>query len=305
MKRYFHVRILDSKRQVRNLIEDLSEEIVASRVVFPYEYGHPITLSGVTYDPFDIDEIEIVTSNETLYALAMQMKESKGRKISTNTESWKRWAFSECLQVTNEYIVGAPGFKSSLLQLQRSDSRNSADPHRVFLVHGRDLVARDGVVTLIQAVGLSPVGWSEAKRATGKASPYVGEILEAGFGLAHAALILLTPDDEGKVREQFLQEYDSEGEREYTGQARQNVILEAGMALAWFPERTVIVEMGHLRKFSDLEGRHTVRLTNHPTKRLELLQSLLTAGCEFSVALDANNSWMTIGEIRLTGAATS
>ena len=42
--------------------------------------------------------------------------------------------------------------------------------------------------------------------------------------------------------------------------ARPNVIFETGMALAKFQERTIIENVGSPKTFSDITGRHTIRL---------------------------------------------
>ncbi len=45
---------------------------------------------------------------------------------------------------------------------------------------------------------------------------------------------------------------------------------EAGMALGKYPERTVFVSIGSYRKFSDIDGRHIVRLSNQVATRQTL-----------------------------------
>ena len=57
-------------------------------------------------------------------------------------------------------------------------------------------------------------------------------------------------------------------------------------------DRTVLVELGVLRPFSDIAGRHTIRLDNTSQRRQELAQRLQAAGCPAN--LDGTD-WHTVG----------
>jgi predicted nucleotide-binding protein len=151
------------------------------------------------------------------------------------------------------------------------------DPRKVFVIHGRNEAARKAMFAFLRSLHLEPIEWSEARSLTGHASPYIGDILDAAFMHATAVVALLTGDDEARLRPQFLG--PGEKEEPLTPQARPNVLFEAGMAMGRNPQRTVFVELGQLRGFSDMAGRHAVRLTNNPKHRQELAQRLLDAGC--------------------------
>jgi len=150
---------------------------------------------------------------------------------------------------------------------------------RVFVVHGRNERAREALFSFLRAIGLQPTEWSQALELTGKAAPYVGEILDAAFRAAQAVVVLLTPDDYARLREAFVRDSDPEWERVPTPQARPNVLFEAGMAFGRFPDRSVLVELGDLRPFSDIAGRHVVRLNNTVASRQGLAARLKMAGC--------------------------
>jgi hypothetical protein len=67
------------------------------------------------------------------------------------------------------------------------------------------------------------------------------------------------------------------------------------MALASHPAQTVLVEIGALRPFSDIAGRHTIRMDNSPKKRQELAMRLQNAGCPVSLG---GTDWQTAGDMR-------
>jgi predicted nucleotide-binding protein len=173
-----------------------------------------------------------------------------------------------------------------------SEPETEPDKRAVFVIHGRNQAARDAMFDLLRALGLLPIEWAQAVLATGRPSPYIGDVLKAAFGRAQAVLVLMTPDDEARLRPHLQGLAEPRHETELTPQARANVIFEAGMAMAWDENRTILVELGLCRPFSDLGGRHVLRLDDSTGRRQELAQRLASAG----LAVDATGiDWHTPG----------
>lgn len=185
---------------------------------------------------------------------------------------------------------GYPADTESHPEMQKIDKK------RVFVVHGRNKNARDGIFQFLRTIALQPIEWSEARVLTKTPSPYIGDILDAAFGYAQAFLILMTPDDEAKIKDSFLEESDPPYEKELTGQARPNVLFEAGMAFGKHPDRTILVEAGQCKQFSDISGKMAIRWDNSTMRRQELANALATAGCEINLK---GTDWHTAGEIDL------
>ena len=139
----------------------------------------------------------------------------------------------------------------------KDTSMNSRD---VFVIHGRDERLRSGMFEFLRSLGLSPMEWTHAVELTGKGAPYVGEVLDAAFSNAQAVVVLFTPDDLVRLRPELCSPKEPEHETSLTPQARPNVLFESGMAMARNPDRTIFVEIGGLRPFSDVGGRHMVRM---------------------------------------------
>jgi len=158
------------------------------------------------------------------------------------------------------------------------------------------LKARDALFDFLRSIGLDPIEWSQAVAATGKGTPYVGEILDKMFSMAQAVVVLMTPDDEAQLRAHLRRKDEPSYETELTPQARANVLFEAGMAIGRYPERTVLVQLGPLRPFSDIGGRHVVKFDGSTQKRQELAQRLLTAGCPANLG---GTDWHTKGSFEI------
>lgn len=168
----------------------------------------------------------------------------------------------------------------------------------VFVVHGRNQAMRDSLFNFLRAIGLKPLEWAQAVKETGEGSPYVGQVLDKAFDLAQAVVVLMTPDDEAYLRKEFHTDYDEQHEKQPTPQARPNVLFEAGMAMGRNSHRTVLVQIGQLRPFSDIGGRHVLRLNNSSQSRQDLAQRLKTAGCDVDLT---GTDWHTVGSFELCG----
>ncbi|MCH7561829.1 MAG: nucleotide-binding protein [Thaumarchaeota archaeon] len=166
----------------------------------------------------------------------------------------------------------------------------------VFVVHGRNNEIREDMFIFLQSIGLHPLEWSEIVSKTGKGSPYVGEILDTGFSISQAVVVIMTPDDEAILLKEFQGSNEPDYETNLTSQPRQNVLYEAGMAMGSFPDRTVIVEIGKLRPFSDVIGRHVVRMNNSTERRQDLAQRLEDAGCDVNLK---GTRWHKAGNFEL------
>lgn len=166
----------------------------------------------------------------------------------------------------------------------------------VFVVHGRNQGLRDAMFQFLRTLGLQPIEWNQAIKMSGEATPYVGTILDTAFREAVAVVILLTPDDEARLRKKFRKARDPGYERRLTGQSRPNVLFEAGMAFGRNPQSTVLVQIGEIRPFSDVAGRHIVRVGNDPTSRQELATRLANAGCNVDTT---GSDWLTAGNFKV------
>jgi hypothetical protein len=147
------------------------------------------------------------------------------------------------------------------------------------VVHGRNLAARNAMYAFLLALGLSPIDWASAVRETGKGAPHNLEAARAAIEAAQAVVVVFTAEDEARLLPSLVSTSDSPEEADYRGQPRPNVLLEAGMAFALAPTRTIIVELGPVARASDLEGLNAVRITNGRVERWALRDRLVKAGC--------------------------
>jgi predicted nucleotide-binding protein len=177
-----------------------------------------------------------------------------------------------------------------------ADAPSQAGRHdvdrRVFVVHGRDEALRRSFFDLLRSLGLQPVGWEAMVAATGSATPYIQQVMAEGPHLAQAALILLSPDDLVQLNPRLLEGEDSFSERRPSGQPRPNVLIELGMALMGYQERTIVVMIGQMRPISDLSGLNFIRFDGSGVAIAKLINRLRQAGCQVD---DSGTDWLDPG----------
>ena len=262
---------------------NMTMEFLEERVLKPYRQGTPMTLNGREFD-----------SQEASFKILETQEKERGGQDSAYL--FEDEAIPRDNDVTNEFIVGPPGVNQQVPEESSGMQIPSSDTRKVFVVHGRNDQARNALYGFLREIGLHPLEWDEARQATGKPTPYIGEIVDAGISHAYAVIVLFTPDDLAMLKEQLRDIDEPSHETELTGQARPNVLFEAGMAMGQKAERTVLVELGHLRPFSDISGRHVIRLDNSRKRRRELASRLESAGCPVNIE---GTDWHTAGNFEV------
>lgn len=292
------VRIVGVKEAALSF--DLSLEQLQHRVLQRRAAGQPVTLSGRTVDWDHIQSIKIV---ETPAPVVDVVASLNARRQQQNRESgiavlgggYSRSdvaAGSGGQDVTDWHISEPPG------QLSTGSTPEPVEApgrkRKVMLVVGRERPVNRAMENWLRAIGLEPMEWAKLKRETGSASPFIGEVLDRAFQVAQAVVVLMTPDDVVRLRPDLAEGGEEEEERRWTAQPRPNVLFEAGMAFATHPTRTAIVEVTRLRGLSDLNGRHTIRLTG--VRELRDLAGLLeAAGCAVD---DSGGDWLDFDEFK-------
>lgn len=168
----------------------------------------------------------------------------------------------------------------------------------IFIVHGRDKSLTDDMYNFLRAIGLNPMEWEHAiDRARGGANPIVGDVINNAMKKAQGVMILLSPDEEAKLKPDFVGARDKRN-RLHTleGQPRPNVIFEAGLALGAHSDKTILVQVGDIREISDIAGKHMVHFDGSPASRKNLIRRLQTK-LKFKVDT-VGDAWLNVGNFK-------
>lgn len=125
----------------------------------------------------------------------------------------------------------------------------------VFVIHGRNQTYLNRLLELLRRLGIDAHTFDSIPK---RGSPTVIELLEEWILKVNAVIVLLTPDDEGRLK----------GTRPLKPRARQNVVFEAGYGLISARDKSLVVELGDVERLTDMEGIHIVK-DSHWSSALE------------------------------------
>lgn len=171
-----------------------------------------------------------------------------------------------------------------------SDQDNS---RMVYVVYGYNLAVRDAMYAFLKALDLQPITKEAAVNWTGEGSPFADRVIDVAFEHARAVIVLFTGDDQAHLRSELHKQYEEASEKSVSFQPRQDQIFEAGYAFSRFPERTILVQVGHVKLFSDIDGRYMSNFTGKENERKDLINRLKSVGC---IVNDQGDAWRSAGD---------
>ena len=247
---------------------------------------------------------EFISVRYTSYSGRRQYMREEFEPLMLSLEGFDDIPFANSVEdgavaTTNRSVNTEPSSGSSTQEFSGDFSNSTLnDARNVFVIHGRNVQIKQSMFEFLRSIDLRPLEWSQLVANTRSGSPYIQTVLNQAFVQAQATIVLLTPDDVAKLNHSLWMKDDPEYEKRLTGQARPNVLLEAGMAIALNREQTIFVEIGELRPFSDMAGIHTLRFDGSPDSRQALVSRLKTAGC--AADTDHNTDWLTTGDFQVS-----
>ncbi|MFD5824308.1 TIR domain-containing protein [Lentzea sp. NPDC060358] len=300
---YFHARLSTVGARHDEVKLDMSLPELEEKILAPYREGRIITMNGRSIDPMEIERLRISMSDVPSRVLIQEIEHGRRNSsvavIGGPSMGWR--AANRADDVTDEYVIGPPGGLPSsgdakLNSGERDKLEVNASGRRgnsIFLVHGRDLAIVVAMKQFLRSLGINVVEWNHAVAQTGTPNPYVGDVVMQGLKMSDAAVILFTPDELVRLRDDLVSDSDGVHERELQGQARPNVYYEAGIADAIDRQRTILVDVGPVKPFSDASGRLVVRFDGSASKRNNLAERLRLAGLEVNTSGD---DWLSDGD---------
>ena len=254
---------------------NLTEEHLRERIVGSWDRGDPITWDGETADSTK-STIEVFRTSDPI-----------NRGDVAQGSLYKLMSAGE--NVTNDWITGAAGARPPTYQGRGPNRRRN--PHFAITRASWSCTGATGALATQCSRSFGRWGWTRSSGSRlslkGMASPHNLDTVRAAMDVGQAVVVVLTAEDRAGLLPELAAGDDEDVA--LRGQPRQNVILEAGLAMGVDRSRTILVELGAIRRTSDFDGLNVVRLTNETPRRNALRSRLVSAGC----AVDEGASdWM-------------
>ena len=275
----------------RRLI-DLKEDWVRREIIHAFARRAevvPLLLEGATY-PTVSELPRPLRSLAKLHYIEVSTREPIKTFPRLFDYLKRRFPYSEA-STTHEFIssVEFENLPPNNIQITSPQAIENV-ARNVFVIHGRDLEVRDAIFDFLRALDLNPQEWEPLVHSTGSSAPFLLDVISAGMSpqRAQAVVAILTPEDKVALHSDLYEANECYVESSRGMQPRPNVLIELGMALAIFRNRTLLVEFGGLRRISDLEGLNVIKFDNPDIAIAKIAERLKVAGCALK---DSGYDW--------------
>lgn len=299
----YHVRVSVAGNMSVEVKLDLDYDQLQEQFLKPYELGSPIVVNGLTIKPSNLKRLRISKSEGSAWDFVPVIEAEEladGLLPIPGFRVTELQVAGRADDVTDDFIKGPPGWNAPSGSLDGDKTRvrrvtvpsGPGDGRSVFLVHGRNAHVAGAMREFLRSLDLRVIEWEQAVKLTGEPNPYIGDVITSGLGEAEGIVVLATPDDIVKLDPDLADDAE-DPELIEARQPRQNVIYEAGMAMALAPTRTLIVATPGTKILSDIAGRHLAYLDNSPRARKRILGRLQTMGLSVD---DSGTGWLEAGD---------
>ena len=146
------------------------------------------------------------------------------------------------------HTLSATDYKKALVKFRDLAKKVDTENRNVFIVHGRDHDTRNEVQRVLHSLSIPTI----VLEKEGDAGQTVIQKFEREAARCEYAIIIASPDDEGRLRTKARKTAAADGPRP---RARQNVVLELGYFLGRLGrDKVFMLHTGNIEQPSDLAG---------------------------------------------------
>lgn len=268
---YFQVLIETSEKTGKNEVMKQYYELdktniseIEERIIYPFLRKEDFQFDGYFLKYGEIKRISIKETQKSAVELAQYENDHMDSSIVMYVSPSDIVSYTEHTKDITTAIFEKAKAAVKNSPMPKVEKEISMDRSKVFIVHGKDDLAKTEAARLIEKLGLSAVILHE-QASTGKTIiEKIEEYTNVGF-----ALVLYTPCDVGSVL----------GDADTKPRARQNVVFEHGYLIAKLGRKNVCALVkGKVEIPNDISGVVYVPFDTHGAWHLAVAKELRSAG---------------------------
>lgn len=259
-----------------------SKKNLFDEFVIPRLKGQPLFVNG--YKITDVHRFIVKQSDENTEVIVEAVED----QLSVKQMIWVREKAARedrhTKEIMREVVASSEQYTKDITDEILEEARNSLDTavselkkeipiysnHKVFIVHGRDMLLRTQVENVLRALGLEPIILQEQANIGKTIIEKIEECTDVGFGI-----VLYTPCDEGRLKSE---------DGELKPRARQNVVLEHGYLMAKLGRERVCCLVSKNVEFpSDIQGIGYILANDIDQWKYKIAKELKAAGFDIDM----------------------
>jgi hypothetical protein len=162
------------------------------------------------------------------------------------------------------------------------------NPQNVYVVYGRNKAIQQAMYDFLDALGLQLLTKEAVINSLQQGAPFADDVLDTTFKSAKAIIVFFSAEEQVRLRRELRKPDDRNAETEFLLQPGIDQIFEAGYALGGFSDRTILLQVGQVRLFSDIDGRDVLNFTGKVADCRRLIDRLKSIGC---ILQENGNKW--------------
>jgi len=275
---YYHIIIETSEKVGKNGNNKQYSELdktdindVESRIIIPFLNGESFQFNGYFLQASEIKRLVIRETKDTSENLVDMQYRSMGRGVVVVLRTVDVVQYDTCSNdITQEVLSKARVLINTQKSMSSKDSSAISNPsfdmNKVFIVHGRDELAKTEVARFLENLGCSAIILHEQVNAGKTIIEKIDEHTNVGFGL-----VLYTPCDVGRFSK----------DKNLKNRARQNVVFEHGYLLGKLGrDKVCALVKGDVEPPSDISGVVYVPFDDHGAWKMKVVKEMQQLGYE-------------------------
>jgi predicted nucleotide-binding protein len=255
-------------------LDIINQEDILNEIIIPYLKKEEFQFDGYFLNSESIVRVVIKVTEKSVRELSKYENDHMEPGVIMYVAPQDILSYDEYTRdVTKDmFVIGKERIGTGDTKSKALEKRFEMDKTKVFIVHGRDELAKTEVARFIEKFGLTPIILHEQASSGKTIIEKIETYSNVGFGV-----VLYTPCDVGSTK-------DNDGN--FQPRARQNVVFEHGFLMGKIGRNNVCALVkDHVETPNDISGVVYIQMDSHKAWHIALAKEMRNAGYEIDMNL--------------------